>query len=87
MLVLLCKEAFPVCLVHWEQMLCKLRDGQWVDHEHEHDRGCLHDWVCFPVHVTMSVEIQCSVNDTNISESVSDKASFCMSKAALLSCE
>ena len=30
MLVLPCTGAFPVCLVHWEHMLCKLRDGQWL---------------------------------------------------------
>ncbi len=34
------------------------------DHDHYHDHGCLHDWVCCPVQVTMSVEMQCSVNET-----------------------
>lgn len=96
MLVLLCKEAFlMVCLVHWEQMLCKPRDGQWLTitttmsmnmnacmpgsvflcrspclwkytavRKRQMDHGCLHDWVCFPVHITMSVETQCSETET-----------------------
>jgi len=25
-----CTGAFPVCLVHWEHMLCKLHDGVWL---------------------------------------------------------